>query len=222
MRAAAYGLPTTDRLGTKRVAGNIVPAIATTTSVVAGLSCLELIKVAVGDDVSGSSGAAGGSRSATVLIDCTSDASAPALRIATIEEPSTCAYVIRVVSRCTGGAPTKALKPATPVVAVQTAQVQSVQSGQPAAASHGGELSVTAPHVVPGQLPASADLAPADLGVLSVDGAVDVGQKRAAVVGALIPELLTWRLSDEQLRPPSAKAAAPQPEPPRTNHLLSA
>jgi len=34
-----------------------------------------------------------------------------------------------------------------------------------------------------------------------------------AVVGALIPELLTWRLSDEQLRPPAAKAAAPQPEP---------
>ena len=35
-----------DRLETKRIAGNIVPAIATTTAAVAGLSCLELVKIA--------------------------------------------------------------------------------------------------------------------------------------------------------------------------------
>jgi hypothetical protein len=35
-----------DKLETKRVAGRIVPAIATTTAVVAGLSCLELVKMA--------------------------------------------------------------------------------------------------------------------------------------------------------------------------------
>ena len=45
LRAASYGIPTADRLSTKRIAGKIVPAIATTTAVVSGLSCLELLKV---------------------------------------------------------------------------------------------------------------------------------------------------------------------------------
>ncbi|KAG5185600.1 hypothetical protein JKP88DRAFT_268262 [Tribonema minus] len=46
LRAAAYGIPPADRLRTKRVAGRIVPAIATTTAVVAGLACVELAKLA--------------------------------------------------------------------------------------------------------------------------------------------------------------------------------
>lgn len=45
LRALIYGIPTADRLSTKRIAGKIVPAIATTTAVVAGLACVELLKV---------------------------------------------------------------------------------------------------------------------------------------------------------------------------------
>jgi hypothetical protein len=51
LRARAYGIPSADRLGTKLIAGRIVPAIATTTAVVAGLSCLELLKLAVASAV---------------------------------------------------------------------------------------------------------------------------------------------------------------------------
>lgn len=40
LRAAMYGIETADRLKTKRIAGRIVPAIATTTAAVAGLVSL--------------------------------------------------------------------------------------------------------------------------------------------------------------------------------------
>uniref|UniRef100_A0A8C3B8K1 Ubiquitin-activating enzyme E1 n=1 Tax=Cairina moschata TaxID=8855 RepID=A0A8C3B8K1_CAIMO len=45
LRAENYGIPPTDWLTSKRIAGRIVPAIVTTTAAVAGLVCLEVYKL---------------------------------------------------------------------------------------------------------------------------------------------------------------------------------
>lgn len=48
LRAANYGVHQVDRLQSRLIAGNITPAIATTSSVIAGLMALELIKLSQG------------------------------------------------------------------------------------------------------------------------------------------------------------------------------
>jgi len=48
LRARVYAIQEVDRLKTKRIAGRIMPAIATTTAAVSGLVSLELIKIASG------------------------------------------------------------------------------------------------------------------------------------------------------------------------------
>ena len=45
LRAISYGIPPVDAMETRRVAGQIIPAMITTTAFVSALSCLELIKL---------------------------------------------------------------------------------------------------------------------------------------------------------------------------------
>lgn len=47
LRCQVYNLPLLDRLQIHKIAGNIIPALATTTSLVAGLVTIEIIKIAI-------------------------------------------------------------------------------------------------------------------------------------------------------------------------------
>ncbi|KAH8869363.1 Ubiquitin-like modifier-activating enzyme 6 [Schistosoma japonicum] len=56
LRATMYGLPITPRHTVKRIAGRIVPAIATTTATVAGLVCLEVLKYVINNNTDDNGG----------------------------------------------------------------------------------------------------------------------------------------------------------------------
>ena len=45
LRATSYGIPPADAMETRRVAGNIIPAMISTTALVSAVSCLELVKL---------------------------------------------------------------------------------------------------------------------------------------------------------------------------------
>jgi ubiquitin-activating enzyme E1 len=50
LRATNYKIPLTDKFRTKGIAGKIIPALITTTSLVSGLACIELMKILNGID----------------------------------------------------------------------------------------------------------------------------------------------------------------------------
>jgi len=54
LRALTYGIPMQSRFDVKSIAGNIIPAIATTNAIVAGLEVLEAVKIVRGDDIAAS------------------------------------------------------------------------------------------------------------------------------------------------------------------------
>ena len=45
LRAICYGIPPADLMETRRIAGNIIPAMITTTAFVSAISCIELVKL---------------------------------------------------------------------------------------------------------------------------------------------------------------------------------
>ena len=51
LRAAAYGIALQSRFDVLTIAGNVVPAIATTNAIVAGLQVIEALKILRGDDI---------------------------------------------------------------------------------------------------------------------------------------------------------------------------
>ena len=50
LRAKNYNIQTVDKFEVKRIAGKIIPALVTTTSLVSGLACIEMIKSMMDDD----------------------------------------------------------------------------------------------------------------------------------------------------------------------------
>jgi ubiquitin-activating enzyme E1 len=46
LSAISYGIPPAGQMETQRVASNMIPAMITTTALVSGFSCIELLKLA--------------------------------------------------------------------------------------------------------------------------------------------------------------------------------